>query len=347
MPNTSTFGSSYNGPKRNYTNKLPTNSPLRDQYGPDIASFNKAIKPALQAQGLFDRNDIQYFDKFNTHGYLDPYNRMGTVFEYVFFTRPDLNIHNSQAEGTVNQDLSRYPIFAEAKSRWKRVFDELELSLNPSKPFSALLYNTRCGSLDLPDYDAGDEETSENMWGTKMYYRRSSITSSDNFDFSLEFRDNRWLDVYMYFRLWDAYEEAKSLGRVAPKDSYIYSKELHDQVAVYKFWVLEDGMTIFYWAKLVGVYPKNVPRNSFGQLPDDGDLKFTINFKANFVEDMDPNIIEDFNALASKYPGQVQSDWDGESGFGGGTSRFSNGPIITTEKSMYRTNTNRYLLRWK
>ena len=34
----------------------------------------------------------------------------------------------------------------------------------------------------------------------------------------------------------------------------------------------------------------------------DGQIKYTIQWKATFVEDMDPSILEDFNALTSKIP---------------------------------------------
>ena len=80
--------------------------------------------------------------------------------------------------------------------------------------------------LDLPDIEANDEETSENMWGNKVVYRRASMTADDNYDFSVEFRDTRYLDVYMYFRLYDLYENRKSLGLAQPNKKYIYNFDM-------------------------------------------------------------------------------------------------------------------------
>ena len=70
-------------------------------------------------------------------------------------------------------------------------------------------------------------------------------------------------------------------------------------MSMYKFIVGEDGESIVYFAKYFGVYPKMVPRNTFSDLPADGNIKFTVQFKASFVEDMDPNIIEDFNEISN------------------------------------------------
>lgn len=261
------------------------------------------FKEILQAEGLFARNDIHDYTKFITHKYLDPYNRVGQTFEFVFFTTPDLYIRNR--EDVLATWCQGIPTFLGALESHKPVLDNLQYSIS-RYPFCPILYNHRQSNLELPDLDGSDEETAENMWGSKMYYRRSSIQSQNNFDFTMEFLDNRYLDAYMFFRLYDLYEERKSYGLVdlsasSTYESYIFNKVLHDQMAVFKFITLDDMATIIYWAKLYGVYPKTVPRSVFGDMPQDGNFKFSVSFKANYVEDMDPNIIRDFNKLSAMY----------------------------------------------
>ena len=44
--------------------------------------------------------------------------------------------------------------------------------------------------------------------------------------------------------------------------------------------------------------PTTVPRDAFSDMSQDGHLKFTVSFKADFVEDMSPITLKHFNALA-------------------------------------------------
>lgn len=311
-----------------------------------LDDFQEKIKITMNAGGLFDRDDIKKYSRFSRLGFFDPYNMMGTTHEYVFFTKPDLNIFNNGAAGILNPALANIPIFAEALRSWPKSLLELDRSINPSQDFSPLLFNSRVSALDLPDIEGGDEETGENMWGTKVFYRRASTASQDNFDFSLEFHDTRFLDLYMYFRLYDAYEERKSFGRVAPRESHIFNRELHDQTCVYKFIVGEDFRTIVYYAKLYGVYPKNAPRAAFSNMPEDGNFNFTVNFKANWVEDMDPNILIDFNESSRKLgPFKSGNMHDVDAGFSGAVNSFSPGPFVVRDTSRYRD--SRFLLLWR
>ena len=311
-----------------------------------LDDFQKSIKTAMNAGGLFEREDILDSTKFARFPYFNPYDMMGTTYEYVFFTRPDLNLHNGSAYGTINPQLANIPLFDEAMVSWPDAFNELEIGVNPNQPFSPMLYNCRTSSLDLPDIEAGDEETAENMWGTKMVYRRASTASQDNYDFSLEFRDTRWLDLYMFFRLYDAYEERKAFGRIKPKPYYTVNRKIHDQMSVYKFIVAEDNRTLLYWAKLYGVYPKGVPRSAFSSLPADGDFKFTVNFKANWIEDMDPNILIDFNDLSKRIGSfKASNGHDASAGYSGQRNWFSDGPFIQRASSRYRD--SRFLLLWR
>ena len=279
-----------------------------NMYSERISVNYDDLKPIMQANGLFEREDMKDTELFIQHGYLDPYYRVGRTFEYVFFTKPDLYITNT--DGSLHSGTA-LPLFVIATQLWKPSLRDLQYKQSLNEPFSAILYNHRASNLDLPDLQADEIETGENMWGTKVFYRRSSVSSSDNFEFTMEFRDNKYLDTYMFFRLYELYEDRKAYGMIPLFRNdyykyYILNKRLHDQMSVYKFIVGEDGRELIHWSKLYGVYPKTCPRSVFGDMPEDGNFKFSVTFKANFVEDMDPMILEDFNNLSRKYrPGKL------------------------------------------
>ena len=287
------------------------------------------LKPVLQSGGLFNREDMHTESRFAQFGYMDPYYRVGHTYEYVFFTKPDLYIkkvipatkdersylervydaifgNDQDPNSPLFGSGTNLPIFSMAHENWDYTLQDLQYSRNTAMPLSSILYNHRRSNLDLPDLQAEEIETGENMWGNKIYYRRSSITSADDFEFTMEFEDNKFLDCYMFFRLYEVYEDRKAQGMInLYEDShfrnYIYNKRIHDQMSVYKFIVGEDGRELIHWSKLYGVYPKGCPRSVFGDMPEDGNFKFSVTFKANFVEDLDPNILGDFNRLSASY----------------------------------------------
>lgn len=268
---------------------------------PSLSSQN--FDELMQHAGHYTRSQIQWYDKFARFGYLDPYNALGSTREYIFFTKPDLHLFKNGSTAELNSELSSDPIFIDAKERYLDVLKQLQISNKENRsPFMNLLFNAVDSELDLPTITATEVEGPSNIYGDDIPYRWSSETSDNNHEFSLEFEDTRYLEVYMLFKLWDEYERKKCKGAISPPDEkYIFNKILHDQVAVYKIIVDDDGETIIFFAKMWGVYPKKVPREAFSNLTSESKLRFSVDFNATFVEDSNPVIINEFNNLVSGY----------------------------------------------
>ena len=308
------------------------------------------LKPVLHNAGLFDKEDFKIYDKFSMFGFFNTVGRLGLTREYVFITKPDLFIFkNGQISRSNLHRGTTHKEFISAIDTHPNVLRQLQYSLNTYEPFSPLLYNMRSGNIDLPDLEAAEMETAVNMWGQKSFYRRSSTQSNTDHTFSIEFNDTKYGDVYTFFKLFDLYEEQKAYGLVPLYDSeyyrytYIYGRRHHDQMALFKFIVGEDGSELIYWTKFYGVYPKNVPRSVFSDMPEDGNLKLTINFKANFIEDCNPLILQDFNELSGLHHTYTGSkDLYNTDGFV--RNEFVNPPYILARRVDNRL---RYFLTWR
>ena len=261
---------------------------------------NETFKKIINSAGIYDRSQIEWYIKFNRYGCLDPYNMLTTTREYIFMTKPDLHIFSNSSASSLNKELRNIPLWEDALERYKDVLLQLQYSANrPGDVFINLLSNAVKSTVDMPSISSNDVETNENIYGTHMMYRRSSLTTDEHHEFSLEFEDTKYLEVYEYFRLFDEYSKLKDLGMVTPVyDSYTINKILYDQSALYKLVVGEDGETLVYWAKMWGVYPKSVPRDVFSDLSSlTSGLRMSVNFHAIFVDDMDPTILADFNSI--------------------------------------------------
>ena len=223
-----------------------------------------------------------------------------------------------------------------------------------NSPFMNILSNSVKSAIDLPSISAEETTTAANSFGTAITYRDTSEKSDDGFDFSIEFEDNRYLEVYMLFKLYDEYERKKHIGLINPFHKYIENKIIHDQFAIYKFLVsAEDGESILYYAKYWGVYPKGVPRDIMNEITENR-LRFTIPFRAQFVDDSDPLILADFmeltnpnNEFKAKMSMEMYDQKTQQANL-----KFGMIPFITKEKisdynklSQY-ARTNIYKLRW-
>ena len=265
--------------------------------------FNKH----LNAAGFYKKNQIDNFDGMYRFGKIDPYNTLNDTHEVVFFTKPDLNILTSKNQ--LNPELANIPFFKELYNKYINVIYELQYSRS-SNPLSNLLFNCRkAGStMEVPSMSSTTIDNPANIYGTAYDYRGSSEASNDNFDFSLEFTDNKNLDTYMYFKAYEEYQNLKSHGLVSPDQKYITNKIIHDAIGIYKFVLGEDFETIVYYGYYWGVFFKSLPRDVFSNSDFNGGLSYSIDCRAAFFDDMDPLILSDFNKLTENYRSTVATE---------------------------------------
>ena len=298
----------------------------------------------MRSAGIYQPLDMLYNTKFYRLRRIDPYYRVEGAIEYLFFTKPDLNIvgpngklttgdihmnniegdsgsfaHNFQqmilgaGTGSFKAGTAAVPYFNMLKELgYEQTFADLCSSYIRSGnegdkcPFIRILSNRKTSNLDIPDISVEDLETSQNLYGFKLHYPLSSLKSDEDMEFSIDFEDTQYLEVYHLFKAWDLFRRLKWLGVVFPKKEYIENKILCDHISVFKFLVDVDGETLLYWAKATGVYPKTISRSSFSEMGKDGALNINVTFKVSgWFEDMDPNILEDFNHLVNEWKGTI------------------------------------------
>lgn len=256
--------------------------------------------------GLYKRHEIDYFNQRYRFGILDPYGALTHCREYLFFTKPDLNIYpRNNTTGIPSNSLHPYlqtqPFWLELVSKHFPVVKCLQSSIDSGDPFNHLLENCVSSNLEIPGLTTDMIETPSNMYGVNLQYHGSAEASNDSFDFSLEFNDTKSLDLYHFFKAYEEYQIIKHHGQVAPYYDYIINKILYDKYSIYKFLVDEDLETIIYYAKFYGVTSKNLPRDVFSNTQFDGGITYNIEFNAAFFEDMNPMIIKEFNNLSRNF----------------------------------------------
>ena len=335
--------------------KVNTRSPMLDNSSVRFNEQSSDIQKMMRANGIFDREQMMWYNRFARIGIIDPYNALTNTKEYIFITKPDLCLMNRN--GGVSSVLANNPFFVDAIERFPHSASQLQTSYkdyNHSSPFMVMLSNSVTSTLDVPGITAEMIETSANMNGTRITYRSTSLKSDESHDFNLEFEDTKNLDIYMIFKMWDEYEKLKwngmldfSSGELDTWQQYIINKVLHDQVSIYKFIVAEDGYRIVYFARIVGCVPTSIPRDAFSDTSSTEPQKLTVGWKGHFVRDMDPIIITHFNDISNTSRGRKLDmplyDTD--------THRFNGNRWATMPwvdiRTVERTGRKEYFLRWK
>lgn len=286
------------------------NSASNDEQLRNAAMNGDLIKIAMHGANLFSKDEIDLYHKIYRFGLYNPYGAVRNLKEYLFFTKPDLNIigrdkvtgaiDKSQGSIYLDIDLQGNDFWVDLQKYRIETIEMLQNSYNPG--WNMLLQNSVASNLEIPALEGTSMESPVNNYGVGFHYRGTSEASNDSFDFSLEFKDTKYLDVFTFFKAYDYYEELKHHGVVKPWQGYIINKVLHDQFSIYKFVVGEDMETLVYWCKLYGVMPMNVPREVFSNVNDmSNGLSYSINFKAAFIEDMTQDILKDFNLLSNTF----------------------------------------------
>lgn len=314
------------------------------------------LKSILHANHIFTSKEIDLYNKTYRFGIYNPHNTVTNAKEFVFFTKPDLSIiDRDDLTGTVGDKLSQGIMY---KEFWKDLFVNRKRTIkllqssysNTGDPFNHLLQNQLANNLDIPGLTSNDIETAVNMYGVGIVYRGSSEASDDGFDFSLEFKDTKWLDTYYFFKAYEEYETLKHHGIVRPWLGYIEDKIIHDQFAIYKFIVDEDMETILYYGKFYGVFPKSLPRDNFSSVNFDNGLSYSIDFHASFYEDLKPEIISDFNDLSREFYHKQKYEIDiYNAALGHSDGRAATAAYIEIDRTSTRAvaSPNSYLLKLK
>lgn len=315
-----------------------------------VSNSNTEIAKEMQARGIYDRTGSGWDKSFSRVGIVDPFNATTNTFEFVFFTKPDLHL---MSNGSPNSQLTnRNAYFADAIDRYPHIVDQLQFTYSMGRnggALSPLLSNAFSGNLELPGISAKTIDTPQNAMGTKLEYRGSSYESDEGFDFTIDFKDTKYLEVYTWLKMYDEYEKMKWRGQVSPTlSSYVVNKILHDQMAIYKIITAEDGMSIIYWARIMGCFPTSVPRDTFGSKIE-GEITYSTNWHGQFVKDMDPSILTDLNNITAPYRGnsnQLLPLYD--STYHRFNPEWAKSPVIATRSanSTSQDKLNKYYLMW-
>lgn len=291
-------------------------------------------------------SDLDYSDFIYEPNMYDSYNKYRVIADtdiavkgipYVFFSTPMLSLKENSL--TANSFLTyMYSFYPELLDMLCYGNSSEYSDCNTTSPIIKLLTNTIQG-FDTNDQTLGTMDYGESWFGTKVIMPTTSINSDIiGGTISCRFNDFSNYPVLNLINAWFQYISDVSLGRITTYANNIYNKKLDFTSSVYYFLTDLDGETLRYWTKYTGVFPTNVPFSSLGGQHNNARelVEYNISFAYSVKEDMDFNILTDFNKLVNGFTAIKYEDVDST-----GSDSEANGgylPLLTQTAYQYPAN---------
>lgn len=280
--------------------------------------------------------DIDNFNTFNNQRLLSEEMPSVVGIPHIFFTTPMLNLdaNNCLADGFLS---GMYRLH----EKWLGSLSYSGSSTSPTaisttSPFIKILYNS---AMDFQSKDmiSKTKEVGETYYGYKETLPSADVDSIVGDELTISFVDWQGLPVLNILNAWFIYHNNVRRGRFNPSINAIEYSYLDYVSSIYYFVTDMDGQTLQYWAKYTGVVPINVPFSAFSSSYNNHDvLKYSVNFVYSFKEDMNPDILLDFNDVANGRSTPINYNnynVDGHHGIQTGyqSAKGNAGDFVTTE----------------
>lgn len=190
-----------------------------------------------------------------------------------------------------------------------------------------IMYNS-ANNFQTKDATAKTQEVGETYYGYKLTLPSSDVDSIVGDELTIEFTDWSFLPVLNIMYAWFKYHTGVRRGKLNPARDSILNRVLDYTSSIYYIMTDMDNSNILYYAKYTGVVPISVPFSQFSSNYNDHDiLSFPINFVYSFKEDMNPEILLDFNKVASGRARSLNNYWSDIDGAGGSFFDDNNLPV--------------------
>lgn len=245
-----------------------------------------------------DENIINsFFTKFNRFNISYPDLTLDKTFAYVFITRPDLNIlADTSKKSPLHSQVQNDPTCYYINNTRPEILQSLTKNLSSMHDFNTFLCN-HASSFEVSDEFIKTGEMGETFTGYKIAFGKNNIESKTAGSFSIQYTDDRELNIYKMHKLWIDYISKVYRGEWKPKQEYRANKVLDYATSVYYILCGADGETILFWSKYYGVFPTNTPSSTLSWSKGSSlkNPEYGITYQYSFKEDFNPLSLAEFN----------------------------------------------------
>ena len=224
---------------------------------------------------------------------------------HLFFVKPDLNLtenamalmgyHNHPLAGEIITQLNYNN--NDLMPSWSE-FPPSMFTHRGAHPYFSYLLSNLVKSTSIPDLSLDVKEGWENTFGGRTQFGVSTRKSNIGNDFSISFYDTKELLLMNIITAWMKYIEVMKEGQGDCSRKMSTQGTIDYLGAMYYFVMEPDNHTIAHWGRYVGIFPTSAPWSAVKLEGGTMDIpEFSVNFKSEYHEANDPNILLDFNYI--------------------------------------------------
>ena len=217
----------------------------------------------------------------------------------IFITTPTLNLNKI--------NLSRTGFFRYMRDCEPNLIKLLNFGgssdgeiLGTGSPFIKILTN-QFENISFGGVSMRTKEMNETFYGFKQMFPSAMIDSITANTISIEYSEDKNLNVLKLHKAWTDYIEYARRGIIRPSEITQIRRTIDFSSSIYYFLLDFDFQTILYYSKYTGCSPINVPYDALASSVSGGKdiVRVGIEYAYGYKEDMNPDILYDFNIVSS------------------------------------------------
>ena len=220
-----------------------------------------------------------------------------TGWWWMFLTKPDLHLERipGERDGTPAKDALRL----DDRPNKDRLVDALQWSKQGTRSFIHLATNL-CVGAPFADVVGETYQAYENFVAQGMSLGGHTTASRAMQEVTLSYKDLDGGPILNMHDMWVKYIELALKGVVTRSPTNHANRILDYAASIYVLHTKPDARTLNTWCKYTGVFPTSVPWSSAqSELGSADAVKVDIPYAYSWYEVNDPDILIDFNAIAS------------------------------------------------
>ena len=280
----------------------------KDGLTKDLDNLHKSINTDITSRRKLLQYYTSKYDKFKK-GSMNPNDVLSKSFGHIFFVRPDCNLYeqgysNKKATPKLLSSVKNLSEYYYAFKHSPDLIRQLTQSDAGYPHEFMMLLSNKARSFSISDQYIGSDSYGASLTGYKIAYGRGDSESKGVGKFSINYIDNRDLDIYHLHKMWIDYIGYVYRGKLVPKDDYIINRIIDYATCVYYILCAEDGETIIFWSKYYGVFPTEAPSSGFSYTSDNGggvkQPELQLEYQYSWKEDFNPLSLIEFNTHSNK-----------------------------------------------
>ena len=251
-------------------------------------------------RNFFSNNNFNALKNFNPYKLIDDNNEVfNKGIPMVFITSPHMNL--------TSDNIGRDGFFLYVNATRPDLLKSLSFP-HTSRPFIPIVSNQFKG-ISIPSTQTTAREVNETFYGYRQNLPSTTVNSVAGGELSITYAENKYLDIVSLHKLWLDYTEFISRGIMRPSDLMKRKRMIDYTASIYYFLLDFDGETIQFYSKYTGCSPSAVPYDYFSSevaAPELSDV--SIDYLFSYKEDLDPDILLDFNITSLRPSGLSRSN---------------------------------------